>query len=156
MTDKPVTELLDDGTRDAVNDFFDALSKWRDEVASSTERYSETILAKMVPAATAMGWPKDVVEASRAYLTQASKMQLRMIDQFMDAWQAQAKSPLSSQFIAQLQSNAGVGTGKSSGLAIAPAQLWIEAAQTWQRNWASAFSMWTDAGSRNNGNSRRL
>ena len=66
MTDKPVTERIDDGTRDAVNDFFDALSKWRDEVASSTERYSETVLAKMVPAVTAMGWPKEAVEASRA------------------------------------------------------------------------------------------
>ena len=155
MTDKSVTERLDDGTRDAVNDFFDALSKWRDEVASNTVRYNETILAKMVPADTAMGWPKEVVEASRAYLAQASKMQLQVIDQFMDAWQAQAKSPLSSQFIAQLQPFAGAATGKSSGIAIAPVQLWMEAAQTWQRNWASVFSMWTDAGSRNNGSSRR-
>jgi hypothetical protein len=56
MTDKPVAESLDVGTREAVNDFFDALSKWRDEVASSTERYSETVLDKMVVAATAMGW----------------------------------------------------------------------------------------------------
>ena len=110
MTDKSVTQRLDDGTRDAVNDFFDALSKWRDEVASSTERYSKTILAKMVPAATAMGWPKEVVEASSAYLTQASKIQLQMIDQFMDAWQAQAKSPMSSQFMAQLQPYTGTGT----------------------------------------------
>ena len=153
MTNKSVTQRLDDGTRDAVNDFFDALSKWRDEVASSTERYSKTILAKMVPAATAMGWPKEVVEASSAYLTQASKIQLQMIDQFMDAWQAQAKSPISSQFMAQLQPYTGTGT--SWGIPIAPVQLWMEAAQTWQRNWASAFSMWTDVGTRNNGSSRR-
>ena len=46
MTHKPVTESLDVGTREAVNDFFDALSKWRDEVASSTERYSETSLGQ--------------------------------------------------------------------------------------------------------------
>ena len=52
MNNKRVTESLDVGTREAVNDFFDALSKWRDEVASSTERYSETILEKMVAAAT--------------------------------------------------------------------------------------------------------
>ena len=155
MTDKRVMESLDVGSREALNDFFDALSKWRDEVASSTERYSETILEKMVAAATAMGWPKEVVEASQAYLTQAAKMQLKMIDQFMDAWQAQSKSPISSQFISQLQPYAGVATGTSSGIAIAPVQLWMEAAQTWQRNWASAFSMWTDAGSRNSGSSTR-
>lgn len=109
----------------------------------------------MAPAVTALGWPKEVVEASRAYLTQAAKMQLQMIDQFMNAWEAQVKSPGSSQFIAQLQPYSGIGTDKSLGIAIAPAQLWMEAAQTWQRNWVSAFSLWTDAGTRNNGSSRR-
>ena len=146
MNNKRVTESLDVGTREAVNDFFDTLSKWRDEVASSTERYNEVILEKMVTAASAMGWPREVVEASRVYLVQASKMQTHMIDQLMDAWQAQVKSPMSSQFVAQLQSYPGVGFGPSSGNA--PVQLWMEAAQMWQRNWASAFSMWTDAGNR--------
>jgi hypothetical protein len=151
MTNKSATESLDLGTREAVNEFFDALSKWRDEVASSTERYSETILEKMVTAATAMGWPKELVEASRVYLVQASKMQTHMIDQLMDAWQAQMKSPMPGQFLAQLQPYSAIGSGPSSGmtgLSIAPVQLWMEAAQTWQRNWASAFSMWTGAGNR--------
>ena len=89
MTNRPVTESLDVGTREAVNDLFEVLSKWRDEVASSTERYNEVILEKMVTAASAMGWPREVVEASRVYLVQASKMQTHMIDQLMDAWQAQ-------------------------------------------------------------------
>ena len=104
MTNRPVTESLDVGAREAVNDFFDALSKWRDEVASSTERYSETLWEKMV------------------------------------------KSPMPAQFVAQLQSYPGVGLGPSSGNA--PVQLWMEAAQFWQRNWASAFSMWTGTGNR--------
>lgn len=146
MTNKSVTESLDVGTREAVNDFFDALSKWRDEVASSTERYSETVLDKMVAAATAMGWPKEVVEASRVHLVQASKMQTHMIDQLMNAWQAQVKVPTPNQFIAQLQPYSGIGSGQSSG--IAPVQLWMEAAQIWQRNWVSAFSMWTGTGNR--------
>ena len=146
MTNKRVTESLDVGTREAVNDFFDALSKWRDEVASCTERYSETILEKMVAAATAMGWPKEVVEASRSYLVQASKMQTHMLDQLMDAWQAQVKSPMPGQFIAQLRPYSAIGLGPRSE--IAPVQLWMEAAQLWQRNWESAFSMWTGAGNR--------
>jgi hypothetical protein len=100
-------------------------------------------LEKMVAAATAMGWPREVVEASRVYLVQASKMQTHMIDQLMDAWQAQVKSPIPNQFVAQLQPYSAIGLGPSS--AMAPVQLWMEAAQTWQRNWASAFSMWTGA-----------
>ena len=38
-----------------------------------------------------------------------------MIDQLMDAWQAQLKSPMTSQFIAQLRPFSGVGFGPRSG-----------------------------------------
>jgi len=149
MTSKAVTQNLDAGAREAVNAFFDALSAWRDEVGASTERYSETVLDKMVAAATAMGWSKELVEASRMHLVQASKMQMQMIDQLMDAWQAQLKSPMTSQFIAQLRPYSGVGlqpSSDTSSLAIAPVQFWMEAAEMWQRNWASAFSMWANQG----------
>lgn len=145
MTNKAVTESLDAGAREAVNAFFDALSAWRNEVAASTERYSETVLDKMVVAATALGWPKELVEASRMHLVQASKMQVQMIDQLMDAWEAQVKSPMPSQFIAQLRPFSGMGLGPSAE-AIAPVQFWMEAAEMWQRNWASAYSMWANQG----------
>ena len=39
--------------RDAIEAVFDALSKWRDEIGASTERYSETVLDKMADAASA-------------------------------------------------------------------------------------------------------
>ena len=144
MTSKAVTQNLDAGAREAVNAFFDALSAWRDEVGASTERYSETVLDKMVAAATAMGWSKELVEASRMHLVQASKMQMQIIDQLMDAWQAQVKSPMPGQFIAQLRPYSAIGLGPRSE--IAPVQLWMEAAEMWQRNWASAFSMWANQG----------
>ena len=79
------------------------------------------------------------------HLMQASKMQMHMIDQLMDAWHEQLKSPMPSQFIAQLRPFPGVGLGAASetlNLAIAPVQFWMEAAEVWQRNWASALSMW--------------
>ena len=69
MTSKAVTQNFDAGAREAVNAFFDALSEWRDEVGASTERYSETVLDKMVAAATAMGWSKELVEASRMLIS---------------------------------------------------------------------------------------
>ena len=71
------------------------------------------------------------------YLVQASKMQTHMIDQLMDAWQAQVKSPMPGQFVAQLQPYPAIGLGPRSGNA--PVQLWMEAAQFWQRNWDLRF-----------------
>ena len=76
MTNRPVTESLDVGAREAVNDFFDALSKWRDEVASSTERYNETTLGKdgdcRYRHGLAKGGGRGVARLSRASLEDAN------------------------------------------------------------------------------------
>jgi hypothetical protein len=144
MTNQPVTERADRNPREAVNAVFDALSAWRDEVSASTARYSQTVLDKMATAATAMGWPKELVEASRNYCEQASKIQTNMIDQLMDAWQEQLKSPMPSQFIAQLPSFPGLGApSHASNFPMAPVEFWMEAANVWQRNWASVLSTWS-------------
>ena len=55
-------------TRDAIKAVFDALSEWRDEVNTSTEKHSEAVLDKMAVAARALGWPKAVVDASHKHL----------------------------------------------------------------------------------------
>jgi len=126
--------------RDAVKEVFDALSEWRDEVNASTERYCETILEKMAAAARALGWPKELVEASHKHLVQASKAQMHMIDQFMDAWEKQISSPTSDPFAGELSKlTRGFGTMSVSS----PVDLWMQTAEMWQRNWASALSMWT-------------
>jgi hypothetical protein len=65
----------------------------------------------MAAAATALGWPKEVVETSRKHFEQASKMQTNMIDQLMDAWQEQLKSPMSGPFNVQLRRFPGMGLG---------------------------------------------
>jgi hypothetical protein len=145
VTNKAMTENRATEAREAVNAFFDALSAWREEVASSTERFSNTVLDKMAAAATAMGWPKEMVEASHRHLVQASKMQIGMIDQLMDAWQAQVKSPMPTQFVAQHGSFSGLGPASAMS-DLAPVQFWMEMALVWQRNWDSAISTWTGAG----------
>jgi hypothetical protein len=139
---------LDGEAREAVNAVFDALSAWRNDVGACSERYSETVLDKMTAAASAMGWPKELVEASRMYLVLASKTHTYMIDQLMNAWREQLKSPMASQFMAQLRLFPGVGLGaasETSNLAIAPVQFWMQATEMWQRNCASALSMWAGA-----------
>ena len=139
----PRTESIGIEARESINAVFDALSTWRDEVAASTERFSELVLTKMTPAARAMGWPEELVEASRKQLAQVSKMQIQIMDQLTGTWQQQLNSPV-PQFTAQLPLP-GTGSRPAShmpDLAIAPAQFWMEAAEMWQRNWASALSMW--------------
>jgi len=44
------------------------------------------------------------------------------------------------------------------GMSFAPMDFWMQAAETWQRNWASAISLWADAlpGSHTNGGRERF
>jgi len=140
------TQLLPREAREAIEAVFDALSKWRDEIGASTERYSETVLDKMADAARALGWPKELVDASHKHLMQASKAQMQTIDQLMDVWKKQLTAPAADQFMAQLRAFPGAGFGAMP--ASSPFDFWMQAAETWQRNWQSALSMWTSGASR--------
>ena len=111
--DLQATQSLPREARESIEAVFDALSAWRDEVGASTERYSETVLDKMAAATRALGWPKELVEASHKHLAQASKMQMHVIDQLMDAWQKQLTSPTADQFLAQLRTLPSAGFGAS-------------------------------------------
>ena len=130
--------------REAIKAVFDALSEWRDEVSTSTERYSENVLDKMAAGARALGWPKEFVDASHKHLLQASKAQMHLIDQLMDAWEKQLSAPTSDQIMAQLRKFPGAGFGAIP--MSSPFDLWMQTTEMWQRNWASALSMWTNSG----------
>jgi hypothetical protein len=132
-------------TRKAFAAVADALAEWRDEVATSTERYVETISEKIGEAGRAAGWPERAVEAARAHITQMSSFQLRLLDQFIEAWQQQLKSPVAADFLsslrvagAELQGHPGI-----TDLASKPIEFWMQAALAWQRNMSSALSLWT-------------
>ena len=131
--------------REAIKGVFEALSEWRDEVGATTERYSETVLDKMAAAARALGWPKELVDASHKHLTQASKAQMHLIEQLMQAWEKQLTSATPDQFMAQLRTLPTMGLGATPST---PLDFWMQAAEMWQRNWESALSMWTSGSSR--------
>ena len=114
--DSQVTQSVPREAREAIKALFDALSEWRDEVGASTERYSETVLDKMAAAARALGWPTELVDASHKHLAQASKTQMHMIDQLMDAWEKQLTSPTSDQFMAQLRTFPSAGFGRRQSI----------------------------------------
>lgn len=50
---------LDDETRKAASEAFDALNAWRNDIVASTERYNARVFDKMAVAARKLGWPES-------------------------------------------------------------------------------------------------
>jgi len=61
----------------------------------------------------------------------------------MDAWEKQLSAPTSDQVMAQLRKSPGAGFGAMP--MTSPFDLWMQTTEMWQRNWASALSMWTNS-----------
>jgi hypothetical protein len=153
---------LSDEARQAVNAAFDAMSAWRIETAKSSEKNSEQVIEKMAAAARALGWPEQIVDATRAPFQSITKMQIQMMDQLMDAWEEQIKSPnpmtVPSAMLSKLKSLPGArpaGTWPNAdafaGAAMNPMQVWVQLAEQWQKAWANAMGV--DVGA--NGGQRR-
>jgi len=147
---------LSDEARQAVNAAFDAMSAWRIEMANSNENSSELVIEKMAAAARALGWPEQIVDATRAQLQGITKMQIQIMDQMMDAWEEQIKSPnpmtAPPAMLSRLKSLPGAspaGTWANADAlqtaAINPMQFWTQVAEQWQKAWADAASYWINA-----------
>ena len=143
---------LSDEARQAVNATFDAMSAWRIETAKSNEKNSEQVIEKMAAAARALGWPEQIVDATRAQLQSITKMQIQMMDHMMDIWEEQIKSPnpmtASSAILSKLKSSPGAtpagtwpNTDAFAGAAMNPMQFWAQLAEQWQRAWADAMGV---------------
>jgi hypothetical protein len=61
-----VTNLSDEA-RKAVNEAFDAISNWRSETFSNSEKNSGQVIEKMAAAARALGWPEQGVKFCRDF-----------------------------------------------------------------------------------------
>ena len=153
MTAPEIRELtsLSSDARQTVTTAFEALERWRDEIFSVNERHLTNVLDQMSSLQKATGWPDQFASAAKEHLTRASKTQAYMIDQVMDAWEQQLKasnvpSGLHESFKFQAPRRFGSAFDPVSEmmrlheLTLAPFKLWIQAAEMWQRNWASALS----------------
>ena len=49
-----------------MNAAFDAMSTWRIEAAKNSEQNSEQVIREDGCAAQALGWPEEIVQATRA------------------------------------------------------------------------------------------
>jgi hypothetical protein len=74
---------LSDEARKAVNAAFDAMSTWRIETANNSEKNSEQVIEKMAAAARALGWPEQIVDATRANCRASLKCRS---EQWQKAW----------------------------------------------------------------------
>jgi hypothetical protein len=147
---------LSDEARKAVNAAFDAMSTWRIETASNSEKNSEQVIEKLAAAARALGWPEQIVDTTRAQMQSITKIQIQTMDQMMDAWEEQIKSPSpmtgsSSAMLSKLTSLPGVSPAGSwpSANALAatnPMQFWMQWAEQCQKAWADAMALWAKAG----------
>src|SRR5262245_17917262 len=147
---------LSDEARKAVNAAFDAMSTWRIETAKNSEKNIEQVIEKMAAAARALGWPPEIVETTRIQMLSVTKMQIQTMDQAMDAWEEQIKSPGpmtgSSEMLSKLKSLPGFGpAGGWPGAdalqsAANPMQFWMQFAAPWQKATADAMALWTRGG----------
>ena len=141
--------------RDRVAAAFDALSNWRDEVETANERCLGKVLDQTSAVARSMGWPDEAVKTTRDYLQQTAKVQTQLIDQLIEVWKQQLKSPIGPMAIPR-----GL-TGQTSGPSLsmiagampdfdlfAPWKIWLQAAEMWQRTWMPDVAKRGDTGSR--------
>src|SRR6201987_335066 len=89
---------------DAVNAAFDAMSTWRTETVNTSEKNLEQVIEKMAAAARALGWPEQIVDATRSQMQTLTKTQIQMMDQMMEAWEEQIKSPNPTMMLSKLKS----------------------------------------------------
>lgn len=83
-----------DDARKAVNAAFEAMSAWREEIVN--EKNSEQVIEKMAEAARELGWPEQIVDATRMQMEAITKIQIQTMDHMMDTWEEQIESPNSS------------------------------------------------------------
>ena len=143
---------LNKDARQAVAGAFAALAQWHDEVLAANDRCLTKAVDRMAAAQRALGWPDHATAAARESLLKAAKMHTQTIDQIVDAWERQLKSPrdpagVPNAFKLPMPAFSERGLAdpvsdmmRMGEMALVPFKLWVRAAEAWQQNWASAMS----------------
>jgi hypothetical protein len=162
-----LTPGLSEDARRSVTAAFDAMSAWRNEMMLANERGGDRAFEKMASAAKTLGWPAQIVDSMRQQMQGVTKMQMQMMDQMMDAWEEQVKSPnpmgaFPKAMMDKLQSLPGMGAFPGmggmgfpqmpgmpgmeafQGMMTNPMQFWMAMGEQWQKNWAQAMQMWAN------------
>jgi hypothetical protein len=145
---------LSSRAQDAVNAALEAMSSWRSEAAESSEKNMKRVIGKMAAAAAELGWPEQIVDTARTQLQNLAEMQIKTMDQMVEAWEEQVKSTNSgspSAMLNKLKSTSSLPGGWPGGDAFQmgatnPLQFWMTFAGQWQKAWTDMMTTWTKAG----------
>jgi len=145
---------LSSRAQDAVNAALEAMSNWRSEAAENSEKNIKRVIGKMAAAAAELGWPEEIVDTARIQLQNLTEMQIKTIDQMVDAWEEQLKLPNPSSPSAMLNKmkSAAGSPGSWPGAdafqmgMTSPLQLWMTFAGQWQKAWTDMMTTWTKSG----------
>jgi hypothetical protein len=139
---------LPEETRRAVTAAFDEMSTWRTETLTNSEKRFEQVMEKMAEAARALGWPEQVVDAIRSQIQNITKMQIQTIDQIMDVWEEQIKSPNPSQpILSRLKSfptlrPVDAWSSAPEMASMNPLQIYMQFVEQWQKACGDAMAYW--------------
>jgi hypothetical protein len=143
--------------REPVNAALKAMSTWRNELADASEKNGKQVIEKMAEAAAALGWPEQIVDATRTQLQSIANMQIKTMDRMMDAWEEQIKSPnpmtaSPSTMLVKLKSFPGFTASASwpsteafQQAAMNPFQFWMELAENSQKACSEMVTFWSKA-----------
>jgi ribonuclease D len=145
---------LSSRAQDAVNAALEAMSNWRSEVAESSEKNMKRVIGKMAAAAAELGWPEQIVDTARTQLQNLTEMQVKTMDQIVDAWEEQLKLPNAaspSAMLNKMKSASGSPGSWPAGDAFqmgvtSPLQFWMSFAGQWQKAWTDMMTTWAKAG----------
>jgi len=126
------------------------MSSWRTQIVNNSESAIET----MAEASRSSGWPEQTVDAIRAQMQNIAKIQIRTMDQTMDAWEEAIKSPNAPlATLSKLESLPSFSRGESlvspdslPMTASNPLGFYIQFVQQCQKAWTDATTSWTQAG----------
>jgi hypothetical protein len=144
---------LSSRAQDAVNAALEAMSDWRSDVADNSEKNIKRVINKMAAAAAELGWPEQIVDTARTQLQNLAEMQIKTMDQMVEAWEEQLKLPnpaSPSAMMNKLKSSTG-SPGSWPGDAFqmgvtSPLQFWMSFAGHWQKAWTDMMTTWSKAG----------
>ena len=125
---------------EGANAALKALATWRNEIADTNQKNGERVIDQMAVAAKTLGWPAQIVDAARTQLKSVAEIQVKTMDQMMDAWEEQLKLPnpmtaSPSDMLSKLNSLPGLPTTLSAN----PMEVWMKMAEQWQRAWLDMF-----------------
>lgn len=140
---------LNKEVRDAVNAALKAMSSWRKDIADTSEYHGKRVIEKMAAAAAELGWPEQIVDAARVQMQSIVEMQIQTMDQMMDAWEKQLKSPNPTAVSpSTMLSKLKTPDFSPAGVAMNPLQFWTQFAVQWQKSWADTMAFWGKDGKR--------